>query len=128
MLLTPMRYKEYVWPHNPRVYSIDYERIMAVNKVPFGLYYLQDLGRTRRVMKGEGEETFAQLLQVLVEKEGSGASFSGYLEEIKQKGIPGLVFLDSQGNKDGAAWGTFAGGDRQAGWPVYDTGIRPPWI
>lgn len=55
MLLTPMRYKEYVWPHNPRVYSIDYERIMAVNKVPFGLYYLQDLGRTRRVMKGEGE-------------------------------------------------------------------------
>ncbi|MFR3665391.1 LysM peptidoglycan-binding domain-containing protein [Flintibacter sp.] len=50
-----MRYKEYVWPHNPRVYSIDYERIMAVNKVPFGLYYLQDLGRTRRVMKGEGE-------------------------------------------------------------------------
>lgn len=50
-----MRYKEYIWPHNPRVYSIDYERIMAVNKVPFGLYYLQDLGRTRRVMKGEGE-------------------------------------------------------------------------
>lgn len=50
-----MRYKEYVWPHNPRVYSIDYERIMAINKIPFGLYYLQDLGRTRRVMKGEGE-------------------------------------------------------------------------
>lgn len=78
------------------------------------------------VMKGEGEETFAQLLQVLVEKEGSGASFSGYLEEIKQKWIPGLVFLDSQGNKDGAAWGTFTGSDGQAGWPVYDTGIRPP--
>lgn len=55
MLLTPMRFKEYVWPHNPRVYSIDYERIMAINKIPFGLYYLQDLGRTRRVMKGEGE-------------------------------------------------------------------------
>ena len=31
-----MRYKDYVWPHNPRVYSIDYERKMAVNKVPFG--------------------------------------------------------------------------------------------
>ena len=55
MLLTPMRFKDYVWPHNPKVYSIDYERTMAVNKVPFGLYYLQDLGRTRRVMKGEGE-------------------------------------------------------------------------
>ena len=34
MLLTPMRFKEYVWPHNPRVYSIDYERIMAINKIP----------------------------------------------------------------------------------------------
>ena len=67
MLLTPMRYKEYVWPHNPRVYSIDYERIMAVNKVPFGLYYLQDLGRTRRVMKGEGEfigeDAYTQFVQ-----------------------------------------------------------------
>lgn len=34
--------------------------------------------------------------------------------------------MDSQGNKDGAAWGTFTGSDGQAGWPVYDTGIRPP--
>lgn len=55
MKLAPMRYKDYVWPHNPRVYSIDYERKMAVNKVPFGTYHLQDLGRTRRVMRGEGE-------------------------------------------------------------------------
>ena len=80
------------------------------------------------LLKGVNDDadTLAQLLQVLVEKEGSEASFSGYLEEIKQKGIPGLVFLDRPGNKDGAAWGTFAGGDRQAGWPVYDTGIRPP--
>ena len=53
--LTPMRYKSYTWPHNPMVYSIDYERKMAVHKVPFGLYHLQDLGRTRRVMEGEGE-------------------------------------------------------------------------
>ena len=53
--LAPMRYKSYTWPHNPRVYSIDYERKMAVHKVPFGLYHLQDLGRTRRVMEGEGE-------------------------------------------------------------------------
>ncbi|MBQ3134766.1 MAG: LysM peptidoglycan-binding domain-containing protein [Oscillospiraceae bacterium] len=50
-----MRYKDYIWPHNPRVYTIDYERQVAVEKVPFGLYHLQDLGRTRRVMRGEGE-------------------------------------------------------------------------
>jgi hypothetical protein len=55
MNLTPMRYKTFVWPHNPKVYEIEYKRKMAVNKVPFGRYYLQDLGITRRVMKGEGE-------------------------------------------------------------------------
>lgn len=55
MKLTPMRYKDYVWPHNPRVYTIDYERVMAENKVPYGLYHLQDLGRSHRVMRGEGE-------------------------------------------------------------------------
>lgn len=64
MELTPMRYKNYIWPHNPRVYTIDYERVMAERKVPFGLYHLQDLGRAGRVMRGEGEfvgpEAYAQ--------------------------------------------------------------------
>ena len=55
MKLTEMRYKTYVWPHNPRVYSIDYERNVAVQKVPFGRYQLQDMGVTRRVMRGTGE-------------------------------------------------------------------------
>ena len=39
MLLTPMRYKNYIWPHNPATYSISYERQVAVHKVPFGRYY-----------------------------------------------------------------------------------------
>ena len=75
MLLAPMRYKGYSWPHNPRVYSIDYERNMAVNKIPFGYYFLQDLGRTRRVMRGEGEfcgedayAQFGELANVFYEK------------------------------------------------------------
>lgn len=55
MELTPMRYKDYVWPHNPTSYSIHYERKMATHKVPFGRYCLQDMGLTRRVMQGEGE-------------------------------------------------------------------------
>lgn len=55
MILTPMRYKGYTWPHNPRVYTIDYGRTMVANKVPNGLYHLQDLDRTQRVMRGEGE-------------------------------------------------------------------------
>ena len=55
MELSPMRYKTYTWPHNPRVYTIDYERKMALHKTPFGLFHLQDLGRTNRIMEGEGE-------------------------------------------------------------------------
>ncbi|MBQ3557446.1 MAG: LysM peptidoglycan-binding domain-containing protein [Oscillospiraceae bacterium] len=78
MDLSPMRYKDYVWPHNPKVYTIDYERQMAVDKVPFGLYHLQDLGRTRRVMRGEGEfvgkDAYAQFgaLANVFYKEGAG--------------------------------------------------------
>lgn len=53
--LAAMRYKDYVWPHNPRAYTIEYRREIAARKVPFGRYCLQDLGPTRRVMKGEGE-------------------------------------------------------------------------
>lgn len=50
-----MRYKDYVWPYNPRTYTIEYQRVMSVKKVPFGRYALQDLGPTRRIMRGEGE-------------------------------------------------------------------------
>ncbi len=53
--LAAMRYKHYVWPHNPRVYTIRYERSMGERKVPFGRYVLQDLGPAKRVMRGEGE-------------------------------------------------------------------------
>lgn len=55
MLLTPMRYKDYIWPHNPATYSITFERQIAVHKVPFGLYCMQDLGMGCRVMRGQGE-------------------------------------------------------------------------
>lgn len=55
MLLTPMRYKDYIWPHNPATYSITYERQVAVHKVPFGRHCMQDLGMGCRVMRGQGE-------------------------------------------------------------------------
>lgn len=50
-----MQFKDYIWPHNPRTYTIEYQRSMALHKVPYGRYTLQNLGMTRRVMKGEGE-------------------------------------------------------------------------
>ena len=54
MRLTPMRYKEFTWPHNPEIYTVEYRRQMAVHKVPFGRCVLPDLGSTYRVLKGEG--------------------------------------------------------------------------
>lgn len=43
-MLAPMRYKTFVWPHNPRTYTITYARDTAVHKVPMGVYTMQDLG------------------------------------------------------------------------------------
>ena len=55
MTLSPMRFKDYIWPHNPRVYEIEFRHQVVSHKVPFGTYVLQSLGRTNRVLKGEGE-------------------------------------------------------------------------
>lgn len=54
MMLAPMRFKSYVWPHNPETYTIAFRREVAVAKVPFGRYGMQDLGLSYRVMEGEG--------------------------------------------------------------------------
>ena len=53
--LQPMRYKDYVWPHNPRSYQITYRREVAVQKVPYGYYTMENLGQNCRVMTGSGE-------------------------------------------------------------------------
>ncbi|MGM9528314.1 MAG: LysM peptidoglycan-binding domain-containing protein [Oscillospiraceae bacterium] len=55
MLLSPMKYGDYTWPHNPRVYEIVFSRNIVSHKVPFGCYILQDIGREHRVLRGEGE-------------------------------------------------------------------------
>lgn len=96
-----MRYRDFVWPHNPRIYSIEYEKVMATNKVPFGYYLLQDLGRTRRVMRGEGEfigpkahNYFGALANTFYES-GSGTLIhplwqvaDAYLVELKLEQMP----------------------------------------
>lgn len=75
MILSPMRYKGYAWPHNPRVYSIDYRRTVAEHRNPFNGYQLQDLGASHRVMAGEGEfvgkgayEEFQKLASVFYDR------------------------------------------------------------
>ena len=57
MTSSPMRFKDYVWPHNPRIYEIEFTRAFAERKIPFGMYALQSLGRSGRVLRGEGEFT-----------------------------------------------------------------------
>lgn len=53
--LQPMRYKDYVWPYNPRTYTITYHRAMVAHKIPYGHYVLENLGPEYRVMTGSGE-------------------------------------------------------------------------
>ncbi len=53
--LSPMRFKTFIWPHNPRTYTIGYERRMAVHPIPGGSCELEAMGQSYRVMQGEGE-------------------------------------------------------------------------
>ena len=59
-----MRFGSFVWPNNPRTYTISCKRQTAVHKVPMGGFVVQDLGRTATVMKGEGE-FFSRLSEVM---------------------------------------------------------------
>ena len=77
-MLLEMRYKSFIWPNNPKTYSLTCERMTAVQKVPFGDYSVQDLGRSRTVLRGEGEffgegayENFRRLVDVF-SKDGAG--------------------------------------------------------
>jgi len=51
--LTPMRYKDYIWPSNPGSYRISFRRVVAEHKLPFGRSVTQDLGQVCRVLEGE---------------------------------------------------------------------------
>lgn len=71
-----MRFGSFVWPNNPRTYSLSCRRQTAVHKIPMGGFVVQDLGQTATVMKGEGEffgarayETF-QALEAVFQKGG----------------------------------------------------------
>ncbi len=80
MRLTPMRFKEFTWPHNPEVYSVEYRRRIAVHQVPFGGCVMQELGGSYRVLKGEG--VFAG--------EGAYQRFRELAEVFRSQG-PGLL-------------------------------------
>lgn len=78
MLLTPMRFKNFTWPHNPEVYSVEHRRRIAVHQVPFGGCVMQELGESYRVLKGEGvfvgKDAYEQFktLTAVFQEEGPG--------------------------------------------------------
>lgn len=73
-----MQYKSFVWPNNPKTYTLSFERQTAVQKIPMGGLTVQELGMTCAVLRGEGEffgpkamQSFQELLRVF-RQSGSG--------------------------------------------------------
>jgi hypothetical protein len=50
-----MRFKNYVWPHNPKTFEVTDVRRLTVNPVPFGRWTVPAMGGEARVLKGAGE-------------------------------------------------------------------------
>jgi len=75
-----MRFKNFTWPHNPEVYTVEYRRRIAVHQVPFGRCVMQELGGTYRVLKGEGVFTG-----------GNAYGLFNMLAEVFQEEGPGLL-------------------------------------
>ena len=77
-MLSAMRFKDFTWPHNPRTFRVLWRRRVCVLDAPGGRYRVQDLGKTCRVLRGEGEfcgpsayADFERLQQVFLD-EGAG--------------------------------------------------------
>lgn len=72
-----MRYKTFLWPNNPERYTLSCERLNVVHKLPLGDYCVQDLGRSRTVLRGAGEffgaQAYAQFAQLLAVFADGGA-------------------------------------------------------
>lgn len=85
MNLNVMKFKNYSWPHNPSSINISVKRDLKEAKIPFIGSAIQDYGREKRVVSGEGQffgksciEQFEALFSVF--KQGG----SGYLS------LPGM--------------------------------------
>jgi spore coat assembly protein SafA len=76
MDLSPMRYKNYIWPHNPTSYQISFARRIAALPLTSGGYVMQNLGLQYRIFHGEGEfigadayDQFRKLASLIYSKE-----------------------------------------------------------
>lgn len=80
MNLNVMKYKNFVWPHNPSSINISVERDLIEAIIPFRGSIIQDLGQEKRIVSGSGqffgEECMSQFESLLsIFKQGG----TGYL-------------------------------------------------
>ena len=54
-MLASMRFKDYVWPYNPRTFEIEYRRKLVQHRLPLSGAISQNMGPSARIFKGEGE-------------------------------------------------------------------------
>lgn len=73
-MLASMRFKTYVWPHNPKTFETEYRRKIVQHRIPFSGIVSQNMGTDACVFKGEGEfagknayKRFAELAAVFYE-------------------------------------------------------------
>lgn len=76
-MLAAMKYRDFVWPNNPRIFEVEYRRTLHSYKLPFSGYVVQDLGLQNKIIRGEGEftgtgayESFRQLAELFEENKG----------------------------------------------------------
>ena len=115
--MEPMKYKDYVWPTNPRRLQVSYRRNISQLGLVSGGSVVQELGALCRVAEGEGEfsgesclEQWAQLLQVFQEGGAGVLALPGHspfyahfrsLERL-QEAFPGLIRYSFSFWEDGA--------------------------
>lgn len=73
-MLASMRFKTYVWPHNPKTFETEYRRKIVQHRIPFSGIVSQNMGTDACVFRGEGEfagqyayKRFAELAAVFYE-------------------------------------------------------------
>ena len=54
-MLASMRFKNYIWPYNPKTFEMEYRRKVIQHKIPFSGTATQNLGPKACVFKGYGE-------------------------------------------------------------------------
>ena len=55
MNLNVMKFKNYVWPHNPSTINVSVKRDLKEVMIPFKGSVIQDYGREKRIVSGSGQ-------------------------------------------------------------------------